>query len=152
MKKYKRTLLLLITVVLVLLIFVGCSSDQIISPPAKTIEKIGSVVLLNDGKFVASIENKKVNGIVFAELAKESAEFEALFYNENGELMEYDPQEYKLAWNVDFKYAAIERHSQMEFCIFGKKQGNTSFKLFLETNRGIAYSSPGIPLEVTKNW
>ena len=150
MKKYKKTLLLLMNTVLVSLFFTGCS-EEIVSPPPTLLPptmEISSLELNSDGKMIALIEKEQVYGIVLTELAKESAEFEVLFYNEKGELMEYDPQDYTLVLHGDSDYATFTKHTDWEFCILGKKQGNSTFQLMLENGTGAEYSSPEITLVV----
>ena len=153
MKKYKKTLLLIINVILVSLFFISCSNEIVspVKPPPPEMEKIGRVVLINDGKMIASIEKEQVNGIVLAELAKESESIELLFYNDKKELMGYNPENYKLVLNGDSEYATFAKHSDWEFCVFGKKQGNSTFQLIIENGVGVEYSSPEIPLEVKVN-
>jgi len=153
MKRFKNLLLVTVCVFVALVMFAGCSNEGSLLPvtpvdPNLTIKKVAGVTLFRNGHIVAIIDEKGVQGIVTAQMNENSDIFEVEFFDENGEIIDGDAQSYKLAWNNDTEYATFELHNDWEFCIYGKKPGETTFELLLENGTGVEYESPQIPLEL----
>ena len=150
MKKYKNLLFVAVCSLAVLVMFAGCSdygSGSPVEPPV-SITKVAGLTLFRNGHVVAIIDETGVQGTVTAQMNKNSDIFEVEFFDENGEIINGDAQPYKLAWNNDTEYATFEQHGEWKFCIYGKKQGETTFYLLLENGTDVEYNSPQIPLEV----
>jgi len=151
MKILKSLLPVSICVIAAMVIFVGCSSgngDSPIAPTNESINNIATMELLHNGKLVVLIDNEKVNGAITAQMAQNSDVYEVEFYNEMGELINNDPQKYKLAWRNDTSFATFEQLSEWGFFIYGNKQGDTAFQILIENGNNEVYSSPSILLKV----
>ena len=153
MKRYKNSLLVAVCALAALVMFAGCSdygSGVPLAPeePTITIKKVAGLTLFCNGHVVAIIDQTDVQGIVTAQMKENSDIFEVEFFDENGEVINGDAQQYKLAWNNDTEYATFKLHTDWEFCIYGKKAGKTTFQLQLKNGGSVDYSSPAIPLEV----
>ncbi len=136
-----------------LVIFSGCSSEESGTSPTKESEQdIGVLVLFQNGKPIAAVDNDRVSGTVTVQMDQNPVVYEVEFYDKNGELINNDPPKYELAWNYeDPELATFEQHEALkewEFHIHGKKPGDTTFQLFLENRNSVYYSSPSIPLNV----
>ncbi|UCE05536.1 MAG: hypothetical protein JSW07_18305 [bacterium] len=153
MKGYKNLLLISVCALAALIMFAGCSdygSGVPLAPEEQTItiKKVAGLTLFRNGHVVAIIDQAGVQGNVTAQMNKNSDIFEVEFFDENGEVLNGDAKQYKLAWNNDTEYATFELHSDWEFFIYGKKTGQTTFQLQLKNGGSVDYSSPAIPLEV----
>ena len=153
MKRFKNFLLVSLCTLAVLALFAGCSLDgsMPVTPEegsTTTIKKVDGLTLFRNGEVVAIMDQETIQGIVTAQLNKNSDVFEVEFFDENGEIINGDSQKYKLAWRNDPEYVSFEQHSDWKFCIYGKKPGNTYFELILENGGSADYFSPAIPLKV----
>jgi hypothetical protein len=153
MKRYKNLLLVVLCAFVALVIFAGCGNEGSGFPvapeePTITIKKVTGLVLFCNGNVVAVVESDNVTGTVAAKMDQNSDIFEVEFLDEKGDIINSDPQQHGLAWKNDKQYATFEQHTDWEFCIYGKKNGETTFKLLLENGAGVDYSSPAIPLEI----
>lgn len=155
MKKHKNLLLFTVCTLGVLVLFAGCSENGSVIPlepvePPLTLKKVAGLTLFRNGHIAAIVDQTGVQGTVNAQMNENSDIFEVEFFDENGEIINGDAQPYKLAWNNDTEYVTFEQHDEWEFCIYGKKSGETTFELLLENGAGVEYNSPPIPLEVKK--
>jgi len=153
MKKYKNLLFVTVCSLAVLVMFAGCSdygSGVPLAPEESTmtIKKVAGLTLFRNGHIIAIINETGIQGTVTAQMNENSDIFEVEFFDENGEVINGDTQPYKLAWNNDTEYATFEQHGEWKFCIYGEKQGETTFELLLENGKGVEYNSPQIPLEI----
>ena len=158
MKKFNSFLIVSVCTLMVFALFAGCSSDGSMpfapkEEPTITIKKVTGLVLFCNREIVALVDNANVNGIVTLQSDQDSDVFEVEFIDENGEIINNDPQEYKLAWSYeDSQIAILDQHTddlnEWQFHIHGKTPGYTTFQLQLENGGSVDYSSPAIPLEV----
>lgn len=153
MKRYKSSLLVAVCALAALVMFTGCSdygSGVPLAPeePTIAIKKVAGLTLFRNGHVVAIIDQAGVQGNVTAQMNENSDIFEVEFFDENGEVLNGDAKQYKLAWKNDADYAIFKLHTDWEFCIYGKKTGKTTFQLQLKNGGSVDYSSPAIPLEV----
>ena len=152
MKNLRNYLLIAFCVLVGLIIFAGCDSKGSISPiiidPPISIKKVDGLMLFHNGNVIATVNKETVNGIVPAQMNENSDIYEVEFLDENGEIINEHSQQYRLAWDYDKQYATFEEHTDWEFCIYGKKSGETTFQLQLKNGGSVDYSSPAIPLEV----
>ena len=153
MKRIKNALFVSFCLLVTLLIFNGCA-DNVGMPsapgeePAITLQKVAGLELYCNGRIVAIIDSTGITGGVCAKMNQNSNIFEVEFLNEQGEVINDDPELYKLAWKSDTQYANFESYSDWEFCIFGTKTGKTDFQLLLNSCGSNCYTSPAIPLEI----
>jgi hypothetical protein len=153
MKRFKSLLPVMVCAFAALVMFAGCSDNGSGIPlapeePTITIKKVAGLTLFRNGHVVAIIDQTGVQGMVTAQMKENSDIFEVEFFDENGEILNGDAQQYKLEWKNDTEYATFELHTDWEFYIHGKKPGETTFQLQLENGGSMDYSSPAIPLEV----
>jgi hypothetical protein len=153
MKRYKNLLLISVCALAALVMFAGCSEDGAGVPyapeePTIVIKKVAGLTLFRNGHVVAIIDQAGVQGNVTAQMNENSDIFEVEFFDENGEVINGDAQQHKLAWKNDTEYATFKLHTDWEFCIYGKKTGKTTFQLQLKNGGSVEYSSPTIPLEI----
>ncbi len=153
MKRYKNLLLVSVLALGALVMFVGCSDNGSGVPLAPeeqliAIKKVAGLTLFRNGHVVAIIDQKGVQGTVTAKMNENSDIFEVEFFDENGEILNGEVEQYNLSWVQDTEYATFEQYSEWKFCIYGKRAGETTFELLLENGAGVEYESPQIPLEL----
>ena len=154
MKRFKNLLLVTVCTFVALVMFAGCSDNGSGVPlapeePTIAIKKVAGLTLFRNGHVVAIIDQAGVQGNVTAQMNENSDIFEVEFFDENGEVINNgDVQQYKLAWKNDTEYATFAPHTDWEFCIYGKKPGETTFELLLKNGTGVEYNSPQISLEL----
>ena len=153
MKRIKNAFFVSFCLLVALVIFNGCSENvgmpyQPEKEPAITLQKVAGLELYCNGRLVAIIDSASVTGIVTAKMNENSDIFEVEFFDESGDVIEVDPQLYRLAWQNDPAYATFEKHQEWTFCIYGQKTGVSTFELELETGSAVEFKSPQIPLKV----
>jgi hypothetical protein len=153
MKRFKNLLFVTLCAFVALVMFAGCSEDGAGVPyapeqPTISIKKVAGMTLFRNGHVVAIIDQTGVQGTVTAQLNKNSDIFEVEFFDENGEILNGEVEQYNLSWVQDTEYATFEQYSEWKFCIYGKRAGETNFELLLENGAGVEYESPQIPLEL----
>ena len=153
MKRFKNLLLVTVCTFVALVMFAGCSDNGSGVPlapeePTIAIKKVAGLTLFRNGHVVAIIDQTGIQGNVTAQMNENSDIFEVEFFDENGEVINGDTQQHKLAWKNDTEYATFKLHTDWEFCIYGKKTGKTTFQLQLKNGGSVEYSSPTIPLEI----
>ena len=154
MKKLKSVMLIPVSVFVAVIMFAGCDNEGAGLPvepeqPTITIKKVAELTLFCNGNVVAIVDsNANVTGIVCSKMDQNSNIFEVEFLDQQGEVINDDPELYKLAWKNDTQHATFESYSDWEFCIFGTKTGKTDFQLLLNSCGSNCYTSPAIPLEI----
>ncbi len=154
MKPLKNLVSVSACAIAALVILAGCGVEEIVAPDEETNEQtndlentIAGLELLQNGKLIVLVNEETTYGTVNAQMAQNQDVYEVEFYNANGESIG-NASHNALAWRIDEEYATLEQHEKWAFCIYGKKPGNTTFKLLVENESSADYSSPSIPLSV----
>ncbi len=154
MKRIKNALFVSFSLLVALLIFNGCA-DKVGMPyePGEesaitSLQKVAGLELYCNGRVVVLSDSAGVTGIVYAKMKQSCDIFEVEFFDQGGEIIEIDPQLYRLTWNHDPAYATFEQHQEWTFSVYGKKAGITTFEIKLESGSTVEYKSPPIPLKI----